>query len=353
MYRWSACPGSVRLSAGIESKSSAYAEEGTEAHELAAHMLTGGALPYCDDPEMVENVAVYVDYVRDLVVPGATLLVEHKFDLSSIYPGCFGTADAVVFNPHLSTLHVVDLKYGAGIAVEAEDNPQLDYYALGALVTTKFNPKRVVKTIVQPRCAHPAGPVRSVEMDAIDLLDFSVDLKDYAKATEDPNAPRNPGDWCRFCPAAAICPDLAKRATEVARIEFSHALSYDPQTLKLALDSRDILKAWLKNLDEFAYAEAEAGRCPPGYKLVAKRATRKWRNEGDVIEHLQNQGVRPEVMYERSLKSPAQLEKIIDKKVLAEFVVAESSGHTLAPESDKRPAVRPSAKDEFTALEGR
>lgn len=356
MYRWSECPGSVRLSAGIESKSSRYAEEGTEAHDLAARWLTAGIAPEFPDEEMQEAVKVYVDWVRGLYEPGDTLLVEQRFDLSAIHRGCFGTSDCVLWKPKQKLLIVGDYKHGAGIPVEViEDdkiNPQLGYYGLGTLITTKFNPERVQLTIVQPRCNHPAGPIRSHTIDAIDLLDFSADLKDYARATEDPDAPLKAGDHCRFCPASGVCPELTSRATEAAKMEFGPAAPYDPAKLKLALDSREIVKAWLKALDEFAYAEAEAGRTPLGYKLVAKRATRKWRSEGEVITFLQDAGIKDDVMFEpRSLKSPAQLEKAVDKKVLAEFTVAESSGHTLVPESDKRPPVKLSAADEFKAIE--
>lgn len=354
MYRWSACPGSVRASEGIVSASSKYAEEGTEAHEFAADYLVRGSVAIKPDTdiEMVEAVKEYADHVRSLIEPGKTkMLIEHRFDLSSIYPGCFGTADCVVWDPRTHVLHVVDYKHGQGIAVEAKDNPQLRYYALGALVTCGFPAERVVMTIVQPRCFHPDGPVRSEVIDAIDLLDFSVDLVDYARATEAPDAPLVPGDHCRFCPAAATCPALVSKAQEVAKLEFRKDLSYDPAQLKLALDSRPALLAWLKALDEFAYAEAEAGRCPPGYKLVAKRATRKWRSEGEVVDKLESVLTDAELYEPRTVKSPAQLEKVVDKALFADLVVAESSGHTLVPESDKRPAVKPGAKEEFSVVD--
>ncbi|SOD41361.1 DUF2800 domain-containing protein [Nitrosovibrio sp. Nv4] len=189
-------------------------------------------------------------------------------------------------------------------------------------------------------------------IDAIDLLDFKTDLKDYALATEKPDAPLVPGSWCGFCPAAGTCPSLQNKAQAVAKMEFSPVLSYDPAKLKLALDSREVVKAWLKAVDEFAYAEAEAGRTPPGYKLVAKRATRKWRNEGDAMTALQGKGVATSAFMETAIKSPAQLEKLLGKGFIDELVVAESSGHTLAPESDKRPSVKPNAKEEFSVVEG-
>lgn len=360
MYRWSACPGSVRLSEGLDSKSSVYAEEGTKAHELAAQVLLAEteaqarAIVFPSE-EMLEAVHVYVDFVRGQYDPVRLdrMHVERSFDLSAVHPGCFGTADCIIWKPTQKRLIVVDYKHGAGIAVEVENNSQLMYYGLGALLETKYPAEKVELVIVQPRCEYAGGAIRRWEFDAIDLVDFAADLKDYALATEAPNAPLVPGDHCRFCPAASICPAISQRAQEIAKTEFSRVITYDPQKLKLALDSRDFIKAWLKALDEFAYAEAEAGRCPPGYKLVDKRATRKWRSEGEVVETLEANGIEQDVMYEpRSLKSPAQLEKVVDKKLLASLIVSESSGHTLVPESDKRPAIKLGAHQEFAAISG-
>jgi hypothetical protein len=353
MYRWATCAGSVRQSAGIASRSSKYAEEGTAAHALAEHCLSHGynARRGFEPPtEFTDAVQVYLDAVRAEVKVNDTLQIEQRFDLSEVHPGCFGTADAVVWQPKTQTLIVFDYKHGAGIPVNVEGNPQLQYYALGALLASGYPAKRVRMVVVQPRCDHPAGPVRSWEVDAIDLIDFRADLKQYAEATERPDAPLVPGDHCRFCPAAGLCPGLMDRAQSVAKLEFGPALSYDPAKLRLALDSRPTIQAWLKALDEFAYAEAEAGRTPPGYKLVAKRAIRKWRDEGAAIDALQLAGVNASTMMETALKSPAQLEKVVDKKLIADLVTSESSGHVLAPESDKRPPVKAAAKDEFTAI---
>lgn len=369
MHRWAACPGSVRLSAGIENTSSSYAEEGSDAHALGALCLRKNDAPgfhigktikedgrdFTVTEDMAEAVHVYVDYVAETFERGDKMHIEHKFDLSRVHPGCFGTGDCVIWKPKQQLLIVIDYKHGAGVPVEVvkagDVNKQLQYYGLGALVQLGYPAKRVRLVVVQPRCEHPDGPVRSYEMDAIDLLDFRADLIAAAKATEAPDAPLVPGSHCRFCPAAALCPALVKMAQDVAKLEFAPSLSYDPAQLKLALDSREPLKAWLKSLDEFAYAEAEAGRTPPGYKLAAKRAARKWRSEGDVIDTLQDLGVKPEVFNAPpALKSPAQLEKVIDKAVLAPFIVSESSGHVLVPETDKRPTVTKDAKSDFTVV---
>lgn len=381
MYRWAACPGSVKLSAGIEQKSSVYAEEGSDAHALAADALKRNTpLPkylglkieaegrtFTVDKEMLDAVTVYVDHVRALSAhSGAITLIEQRFDLSSVHPGCFGTGDAVVYWPDQGLLHVVDYKHGAGLPVKVKDNPQLHYYALGALLGSDFRPRMVRMTIVQPRCDHPDGPVRSADIDAIDLLDFRSDLKKYAAATEAPDAPLVSGDHCRFCPAAPTCPQLHGQAQEAARMEFasvadSAAVPIDGDKLAKALGMIPALKAWIKRVDETAYAEAEAGRCPPGYKLVEKRATRDWRDQGAAIEFLQKQGFKDEIIFEpRVLLSPAKLEKIEGLKPktvkgtksgpLDAFTVRESSGHTLVPADDPRPPVKLAAKDEFTAI---
>lgn len=355
MYRWSACPGSVRLCKGITSKSSSYAEEGTDAHDRSAKALRTNvdAWDVCDDVEMSEAVQVYLDDCREDASPDDVVLIEHRFDLSAVYPGCFGTADFVRWKPSTSTLKVRDYKHGAGIPVEAKGNPQLYYYALGALLSLKFPAEKVDLGVVQPRCNHPDGPVRNEVIDAIDLLDFRGDLIAYAKATEDPNAPLVTGEHCRFCPAAPTCPRLKARTQEVARLEFSAGVPYAPALLKEALDARPAVEAWLKAVDEFAYAEAERGVVILGHKLVAKQARRAWRDGAapqiELIEGL----TALDLHKPREILSPAQVEKIAGKKMyanhFAEFVTKESSGHVLVPESDKRPAIKVSAALEFAA----
>ena len=349
MDRWSACPGSVRLSDGIPSISSAYAEEGTLAHSLAADWLANGVKPTFLDKDMHDAVAVYVDYIAPKQATH-TVYLEHRFDLSSVHPGCFGTADAVAWDPTTKHLEVIDYKHGAGVYVPAVENPQLRYYGLGALLDLKLPAKTITLTIVQPRYEAHEGPIRSETLDVIDMLDFLADLKQYAAATEAPDAPLHPGEHCRWCPAARICPELGKQANEVAKMEFGNSPTYDAAKLKEALDKREIVKAWLKTIDEFAYDILEKGGEIEGYKLVAKRATRKWRDPVEAQAALETFG---DDIYEPvMLKTPAQMEKIIkDKKLIETLVVAESSGHTLVDSSDKRPAVKLSAKQEFAAIE--
>jgi hypothetical protein len=188
-------------------------------------------------------------------------------------------------------------------------------------------------------------------MDAMDLLDFAADLVTYAKATEAPDAPLVPGDHCRFCPAARTCPALTQATQALAKMEFGPGLSYDPQKLSAALKMIPAIEAQMKAIDAFAYSEAEAGRCPPGFKLVDKRPTRKWKDEGAAETACKGLAPKPMAIYApKEILSPAQMEKIIKKDLLKDLIESVSSGHSLVEESDKRPAVRPTAAEAFAAL---
>lgn len=363
MYRWSVCPGSVNHLKKSIKKSSSYAEEGTDAHALAAYCLVnnkdplkliGHTVRHDDrtvevDDDMASAVSTYVEHIWTNRKAGDTSYIEHRFDLSKVYPGCFGTADHVVWREAESLLIVRDYKHGAGIFVSPVKNPQLMYYGLGALISIGKTAKRVRLEIIQPRCASEKGAVRAWEIDALDLYDFSVDLQEYAKKTEDKNAPLVPGDHCRFCDANS-CPAVKSKTQALAKLEFSPVLAYDPEELSSALDAIPVLEAWIKSTREFAYNEAEEGRPPPRYKIVAKRATRKWRDEEEAAAHAVRLTDHEVDIYERKLKSPAQMEKLVGKGKMDAFITAVSSGHVLVPEDDPRPRVKLTAKEEFTAI---
>lgn len=369
MHRWSVCPGSVKLCSGIPNRTSKYAEEGTEAHDLASFRLMEGCYdkhPSAEDDEMLDAVEVYVNFVEELA-KGSTLYVEHKFDLSGVYPGLFGTADAVVYQPGTKTLHVIDYKHGAGIPVEVSEfnsdglevgNDQLMYYAVGALVTLKLQVERVILTIVQPRAPHKDGPIRSWETTPAVLLDFTSDLVDFAKQTEKPDAKLLPGDHCRFCPAAGICPEIENKATELAKEAFSpveSSTNIDYERIGKLLNWLPVLEGWVKGVRDFAYSEAEHGKKIPGWKLVAKRATRKWTDEVKISRFLESEFPQTaREFYTRDLKSPAQIEKILatnQHAKLLPYLTAVSSGNTLVVEADKREEVATlSASEAFTQI---
>lgn len=370
MKRWAACPGSVKLSEGIESRSSVFAEEGTKAHELGEKWLLEGERAFAGyTVDMVENVAVYVYAVCDRVNSNPDsnkLLVEQRFHLHELHSDLFGTSDAIVWQPGIERLSVIDLKYGAGVPVEVEDNPQLQYYALGALLANKqWKPREVEVVIVQPRCPHPDGPVRAQVLQVVDLLDFAADLVEAVKRTEEASAAYlcadsgpleaqwqrmylHAGDHCRFCPAAAICPAQKNKAQQLAKQAFAPGLPYDAKQLAETLEWLPVLEAWIKNTREFAYAEAEKGHDIPRHKLVEKRATRRWKDEGSAILWLKQQGVDP--YGEAPVVTPAAAEKLLPKdqrEILDDLCVKESSGHTLVHESDRREAIKVDAKSAF------
>lgn len=364
MHRWANCPGSVKLSEGMPNPSSIYAEEGTKAHDLAAEILEGrlslnDLKPPEVDADMKGAIKVYVDYNFKLQKERNTeMLVEREFDLSSIFEGCFGTSDCVQYESDTKTLHVIDYKHGAGLAVEVEQNMQLQYYGLGALLSTGYPCDKVVLTIVQPRCEHPDGPVRSWELSSMELLEFSMTLKEAAAATQKEDAPIIPGSWCRFCNAKAICPAFKEKANAMATKVFAHNEPYCPEELSKTLEMIPAIKKWVKAVEDFAYYEATNGRCPPGYKIVNKMARRKWINEIEASKILKEDfGMTREDCVTETLRSVAQIEKLLPKgakkdEMFTSLFTKDSSGTTLVPESDKRAPAKVTPKDVFKVIEG-
>ncbi len=374
-HRWMVCPGSVRLGKGLPDNTSEAAAAGTVAHDLAAWALAThdgallndeiGRIAYQDgyditiDAEMVDAVRLYVDTLAADKQPGDVDWVEVDLTpaLQRIDESTGGTADHVLFRPAAKHLFVTDFKYGAGVLVNPEGNKQLRMYALGALLDAEGRGALVATVtvrIVQPRVEHPEGRVRQETFHAADLLEFAADVEQSAAATRDVNAPLVPGeDQCRWCPAKRMCPALEAKHHALVADEFKDLTSYDPVALASALDSVPLVEARIKALREFAYAEAERGNPPPGYKLVAKRGVRKWVNDEALRTWAEARAIDP--FEEPKLKSPAQIEKELNKdqkKELGEMTVTVSSGHTLVPASDKRPAVHLALAGEFALLPG-
>lgn len=359
MYRWEKCPGSVRLSEGIEVPSSPFAIEGTTAHEVAEKILLKEILEemarekYGD--EMIDAVMVYVNTIeKESKAHESVVYIEERVNLSEIHKGLFGTSDAVIYFPKERLLVVYDYKHGAGLPVEVENNPQLLYYALGTLYKLDVPATHIETVVVQPRCPHPDGPVRRHTYTALEMVEFGVRLKAAALATEAPNARLQAGEHCRFCPASSICPLLREKANAMAIKEFSTQKPYDERDLSEALEWAPILEAWIKNLRDFAYGQATLGKKIPGWKLVDKRATRKWVSEKEAAKFLTMElGLGEDDMFTKKLKTPSQIEKVLkkEKKKISSLIKAESSGAVLVPESDKRaPTTLLTAKEVFDVV---
>jgi hypothetical protein len=384
--RWLACPGSVRLSRGMENHETIHSVTGTAAHALAENCLIFGGEPHAavgemitiegksvDKVEVTEDMAdavkVYVDYCRALQrEPGAHWWTELAIDLAELGPPegieMYGTSDFPIYLPAIRTLEVVDYKHGSGVVVEVKGNKQLRYYALGALLRIQreypeLDIDEVKITIVQPRAAHPDGPIRSETMTVLDLLAFSAQLMAGAEATQAPDAPLVPGDHCRFCPAAPVCPAQREQAQALAQVAFADMpvdVPPAPETLPMPvfadiLGKLHILEDWARSMRQHAHRLVEQGEEVPGFKLVAKRANRKWVEEQPVIRMLRREGYSDEEIFKQDLKSPAQIEKLVGKKNLdADLWEKKSSGYVLVPTSDPREAVALPGEHVFPAL---
>jgi hypothetical protein len=372
--RWMACPGSVRLTRDIPNPETEFSREGTLAHALGEHALRTG------DPietyhgavfdegtvvgDMIDFVGTYVDYVRERMVEAKPFWIERKFTLASLgHDEMFGTADWAGYYPELRMLEIADLKYGQGVMVDAFENEQLMYYALGALLDlgADYPIDRIRVTIIQPRIGHPDGTIRHFDFSLDDLLGFTNQLLDAAEKTTDPAAPLVAGSHCRFCPAAGICPAQYALAQETAMVEFSTMpvdIPPDPAILPDSifadmLPKLEILEDWIKAMRNRARERLERGEKIEGFKLVDRRANRKWVDEDKVSIWLEGMGKFSEKdIYLMELRSPAQIEKLVGKKNLPPaFTQKVSSGHVMVPTSDPRPEKAVSAAEEFALLE--
>lgn len=223
MHRWKACPGSIKLSEGLPNTSGVAAQEGTAAHEIVALALERGFSENRPAFEVlrehIEALRTYTEYIESLKKENP-IHIEHSFDMSDIFDNLYGTADCVIYDQDSKILHVIDYKHGKGIPVEVENNSQLSYYALGVLHTLAYPCRFVQMTIVQPRCFHPQGKIRSWRVSVLHFIEFELDLIKAAKATKKKKAPLVAGSHCIFCPAKTICKEHHNMKVNQAKEEF-------------------------------------------------------------------------------------------------------------------------------------
>lgn len=345
--RWTQCHGSIRMiEAAPEQEESPYAEEGTIAHEYAEEYLLCGfpgvmrVLPTAS-PEMQDYLDLYIEEVYRILGVGndKTLLVEEQFNLDHLSEGMWGTNDACVIDP-FDTIHILDLKYGQGIVVQAEENLQLAYYALGAAQLDP-NCHTVRMTIVQPRTANP---IRTWEISIEELMEYGEFFKGHVEAIKGGDDELVAGDHCRFCPAIGQCPAQKALMEEIN--------AFDPVLPEVALLSiEDMLrvlevegsvKKFIAAVAKRAEAMLKDGQEVPGYKLVKKTGNRTWKDEDEAIKALKKLGLKmKEMKTTPELLSPAQIEKLDknSKDIVASLVMRPDNGLGLAAESDSRPAV--------------
>jgi len=329
--RWLSCTPSARLEATLpEQKRAAgsfdFSQEGTMAHSLGEIKLRHyfgqiGIEEYEKEYEIIRNtpyfnedfeahVDNYVLYVRSQIGEGDTPLFEQRVDFSDWVPDGFGTADVVILSKH--SIRVIDLKFGKGVPVHAQDNTQLRLYALGAYAKFKEEwpeIKEVSYTIHQPRLDSISTDGTSISK----LLDWAnYYVKPKAKKAWAGSGEFLPGEWCQFCRAKATCRARSDFNTELAKLEFKEAPLLDEEEVSQVLVKAQQLRTWVNDVEEFALNRAvEKNIVPSGYKLATTTTHRKISDSAMAATVLVEKGMDPQAIWEPpKLKSIAALEKL-------------------------------------------
>lgn len=351
-HRWMNCTPSARLEQEFEGTESEAAKEGTAAHALcehklkkALHMRSKRPVSDYNSDEMEECSDAYVDFVMEQyelakqTCKDPVVLIEQKLDFSCYVPDGFGTGDCIIISD--GKLHIIDLKYGMGILVEAEENPQMKLYALGALeiYDALYDIKEVSMTIFQPR------------RENVSTWTISVDeLKNWAEKELKPKAQMAyrgegeylPGEWCTFCRAAVRCRARAEEKLKLAQSEFKlPPLLTDAEIEEILLILPNLTK-WANEITAYATdAAVNHGKEWSGFKVVEGRSIRKYRDEDKVAEAAKEAGYTD--IYRKSLIPLIEMQKLMGKQkfeeVLGGLVFKPPGKPTLVPVADKRPAI--------------
>ena len=343
------CPGSVALCAKMPPKpSSKYADEGTLLHNVMDLILTTGQTPESFVGMEYEGIKLTEELINEKVYPALAALdavdpnkemeyaTETRVGFGDLLPGVFGSTD--LLGRIGRRAFILDWKFGSGVPVDAEDNPQLMFYAAAAMRTPEVqwvfdDCDEIECIIVQP------PSVKRWVTDKKRIKAFEQELLMAVKIAQLPDAPINTGDHCRWCAAKPTCP---KMTGAVDRAVHAQLDILNVAQISSYLKQADMLEQWITDLRALAHQVLEAGKPVPGYKLVAKRAIRQWGDEDQALVAMLNEGIPEEELTTVKVISPAQAEKVLKKhgkQLPANQVVAVSSGSTLAEESDPRPAV--------------
>lgn len=366
---WFLCPGMLNKSDGLPDETSEYSSEGTAAHEVRERCLRDGldvqdfvgewieadGLRFEVTADWVHYLQPGIDRIRE--AKGFTWIFEHRTEMDPWIPGGFGTLDAGGISKDL--IIIDDLKFGRGVVVDAERNKQLMIYALGFwqnYARTRTKATRFLLRIDQPRVAGK-GDEWYVELD--ELLAFAEELEAAVKRTLDPNAPLNPGaKQCQFCKAAKsmrcetldafvlellglVPEDLDKLFKEKPELIATDTMT--PERRSYVLTHASMISSWLNTLRSSALHDAVQGDPVPGFKAVATQGDRAWSSEQQAEEFFKGK-VPDKDMYNRKLKSPAQMELVVGTRnwTKAQDLITRPEGApALVPESDKRPALLP------------
>ena len=340
------CPGSVALVQQMPPQpSNKYADEGTLLHNVISELLDSDtAVPEDFLGTKYNEQELTQDLIDEKLLPALAALddidpddrmqyaVETLVNFGDLLPGVFGSTDLLGRIDDKAI--VLDWKFGSGVAVSAEENPQLMFYAAAAMRTPKAQwafegATEVELIIVQP-------PVTKRWTTTVERIkQFERELVAAVKEAQRPDARLATGDHCRWCAAKPICPQMNGAVERATRTKIAEL---NVEQINIMLQQADMLEDWIKELRAVAFQMAENGVKLPDHKLVAKRATRSWVNGAK--EALLATGLTESELME--MASPAAVEKILKKKKLAlppDVTVSISSGSTLVPRSDPRPEV--------------
>ncbi len=358
-HRWLNCPPSARLCETYEDKGSDYAAEGTDAHSLCEYKLRKALGMGAVDPsehltwyseEMEDCANGYAAYILELVEAAKevcsdpVVLIEQRVDFSRWVEQGFGTSDAIIISD--GTLRVIDYKHGLGVLVEADNNPQMMCYALGALelFDAIYDIDSVAMTVYQPRRQN----VSTFEMSKDDLYRWAEEvLKPTAELAFAGDGNFLCGEWCGFCKAKHECRARAEANLLLAQYDFKLPPLLEDSEIEVILSRADKLVSWVNDIKEYALQQAISGKDWTGFKLVEGRSNRRYTDEAAVTQTVTNAGFDP---YERKLLGITAMQKLLGKsrfeELLSAYIEKPQGKPTLVPESDKRPVMN-NAKTDF------
>ena len=359
-HRWLACPPSALLCAKEKDKPSDFALQGTDAHTLCEHKLKIALGQQSKDPvenltfydeEMAECTDMYAQYVIEQLSEAKErckdpiVLIEQHLDFSQWVPDGFGTGDCVLVSD--DTLTVIDFKYGLGILVDTENNPQMMCYALGALSLFDgiYDIKDITMTIFQPRREH----ISTFTISKEELLSWAENtLAPTAKLAAKGEGDYKAGEHCQFCKVKATCRKRAEYNLMLARYDFEMPANLEDEEIEVILLKADEMVSWINDIKEYALKQAISGKEWNDWKLVEGRSVRKYIDDKAVAETVENAGFDP---YEKKVIGITAMTKMLGKskfeELLSGLIEKPQGKPTLVPMSDKRSAMKKTAKDDF------
>ncbi len=363
-HRWMNCTPSARLEREFNHRETEAAAEGTAAHALCEHKLRRALkmrsrkpVSKYDCDEMDGYTDGYVEFVLEqftqakLECADPLVLIEQRLDFSCWVPEGFGTGDCLIVADKL--LHIIDFKYGQGVLVDAEENPQMMLYALGALrlFDSLYDITEVSMSIYQPRRENVS--TWTISVDELNAWAENT-LKPKAELAHKGEGEYLPGSWCQFCKAAVKCRARAEEKLQLARFEFAPPPLLSDEEIEDILTKLDDLTKWASEIQAYAQdAAVNHGKAWKGFKLVATRTNRKYTDEEAVIQAAKDAGYTD--IFKKSLIPITEMEKLMGKKnftsILGSLVEKPQGRPTLVPETDKRPALKKTgAGEEFTEI---